>query len=243
MTAFYERKIDVLISTNIVESGLDIPTANTLIVQRADMFGLSQLYQLRGRIGRSKRAPMPISPRRPRRSSPRPRHGGWKCCNRWISWARASPSPAMTWTSAAPAIFWARSSPAMSAKWASSFTRRCWKRRSRACKEGADGRCRRPVVTHHQSGRLGADPRGLCRRPQCPHVALPPAGGHRDARRHRPLRRRTDRPLRPIAGRGAAPVRDRHDQAVGQAGGRGEDRCRSQGRHHRLPQQCLRQSG
>jgi transcription-repair coupling factor (superfamily II helicase) len=54
MTAFYERKIDVLVSTNIVESGLDIPTANTLIVQRADMFGLSQLYQIRGRIGRSK---------------------------------------------------------------------------------------------------------------------------------------------------------------------------------------------
>ena len=54
MTAFYERKVDVLISTNIVESGLDIPTANTLIVQRADMFGLSQLYQIRGRIGRSK---------------------------------------------------------------------------------------------------------------------------------------------------------------------------------------------
>jgi transcription-repair coupling factor (superfamily II helicase) len=54
MTAFYDRKIDVLISTNIVESGLDIPTANTLVVHRADMFGLSQLYQLRGRIGRSK---------------------------------------------------------------------------------------------------------------------------------------------------------------------------------------------
>src|ERR1041384_1599164 len=54
MTAFYERKIDVLVSTNIVESGLDIPTANTMIVHRADRFGLSQLYQLRGRIGRSK---------------------------------------------------------------------------------------------------------------------------------------------------------------------------------------------
>ena len=54
MTAFYERKVDVLISTNIVESGLDIPTANTLIVNNADKFGLSQLYQLRGRIGRSK---------------------------------------------------------------------------------------------------------------------------------------------------------------------------------------------
>ncbi|HVT25824.1 MAG TPA: transcription-repair coupling factor [Rhizomicrobium sp.] len=54
MTAFYERRIDVLVSTNIVESGLDIPTANTMVVHRADMFGLSQLYQLRGRIGRSK---------------------------------------------------------------------------------------------------------------------------------------------------------------------------------------------
>ncbi|HVW73796.1 MAG TPA: transcription-repair coupling factor [Rhizomicrobium sp.] len=54
MTAFYERKVDVLVSTNIVESGLDIPTANTLIVNKADKFGLSQLYQLRGRIGRSK---------------------------------------------------------------------------------------------------------------------------------------------------------------------------------------------
>jgi transcription-repair coupling factor (superfamily II helicase) len=54
MTAFYDGKIDVLISTNIVESGLDIPSANTMIVHRADMFGLAQLYQLRGRIGRSK---------------------------------------------------------------------------------------------------------------------------------------------------------------------------------------------
>ncbi len=54
MTAFYDRKYDVLLSTAIVESGLDIPTANTLIIHRADMFGLSQLYQLRGRVGRSK---------------------------------------------------------------------------------------------------------------------------------------------------------------------------------------------
>ena len=54
MTAFYEGVYDVLLSTSIVESGLDIPTANTLIVHRADMFGLAQLYQLRGRVGRSK---------------------------------------------------------------------------------------------------------------------------------------------------------------------------------------------
>ena len=54
MTAFYDRQYDVLLSTTIVESGLDVPTANTLIIHRADQFGLAQLYQLRGRVGRSK---------------------------------------------------------------------------------------------------------------------------------------------------------------------------------------------
>src|SRR5439155_696017 len=54
MSAFYERKYDVLLSTTIIESGLDIPSANTLIVYRSDRFGLSQLYQLRGRVGRAK---------------------------------------------------------------------------------------------------------------------------------------------------------------------------------------------
>jgi len=54
MSAFYDGKFDVLLSTTIVESGLDIPTANTLIVHRADMFGLAQIYQLRGRVGRFK---------------------------------------------------------------------------------------------------------------------------------------------------------------------------------------------
>ncbi|WP_323768403.1 transcription-repair coupling factor [Marinovum sp.] len=54
MNAFYDGKYDVLVATTIVESGLDIPTANTMVVHRADMFGLSQLYQIRGRVGRSK---------------------------------------------------------------------------------------------------------------------------------------------------------------------------------------------
>jgi transcription-repair coupling factor (superfamily II helicase) len=54
MSAFYDRKYEVLLSTTIVESGLDIPSANTLIVHRADRFGLAQLYQLRGRVGRAK---------------------------------------------------------------------------------------------------------------------------------------------------------------------------------------------
>ena len=54
MSAFYDKKYDVLLSTTIVESGLDIPSANTIIIHRADRFGLAQLYQLRGRVGRSK---------------------------------------------------------------------------------------------------------------------------------------------------------------------------------------------
>jgi transcription-repair coupling factor (superfamily II helicase) len=54
MSAFYDKKFNVLISTTIIESGIDIASANTMIVNRADRFGLAQLYQLRGRVGRSK---------------------------------------------------------------------------------------------------------------------------------------------------------------------------------------------
>jgi len=54
MSAFYEKRYEVLLSTTIVESGLDIPSANTIIIHRADRFGLAQLYQLRGRVGRAK---------------------------------------------------------------------------------------------------------------------------------------------------------------------------------------------
>jgi transcription-repair coupling factor (superfamily II helicase) len=68
MTAFYERKYDVLLATTIIESGLDIPSANTLVVHRSDMFGLAQLYQLRGRVGRSKQrayALLTVPPNKP----------------------------------------------------------------------------------------------------------------------------------------------------------------------------------
>jgi len=54
VSAFYEGAYDVLLATNIIESGLDLPRVNTLVVHRADMFGLAQLYQIRGRVGRSK---------------------------------------------------------------------------------------------------------------------------------------------------------------------------------------------
>jgi len=54
MTRFVSRELDLLLSTSIIESGLDIPSANTIVVNRADHFGLSQLYQIRGRVGRSR---------------------------------------------------------------------------------------------------------------------------------------------------------------------------------------------
>ncbi len=54
MIGFWEKRYDVLVCTTIVESGLDIPNANTLVVERADMFGLAQLHQLRGRVGRAR---------------------------------------------------------------------------------------------------------------------------------------------------------------------------------------------
>ena len=54
MNAFYDGKYDVLLATTIVESGIDIPTANTMVIHRADMYGLAQLYQIRGRVGRAK---------------------------------------------------------------------------------------------------------------------------------------------------------------------------------------------
>ena len=136
MSAFYDGKYDVLLSTTIVESGLDIPTANTLIVHRADMFGLAQLYQLRGRVGRSKlRAYALLTLPADARSRRRPSAGS-RCCNRSTRSAPASSSPRTISTSAAPAICWARSSPATSRKSASSFTSRCWRRRCMSLKAG-----------------------------------------------------------------------------------------------------------
>ena len=129
MAAFYDKQFDVLLSTTIVESGLDIPNANTLIVHRADMFGLAALYQLRAASAARRRAPMRCSPSRPAARSPRRRRSGSRCCIRWTASARASRWRATISTCAARAICSARSSRAISRKSATSCTSRCSKRR------------------------------------------------------------------------------------------------------------------
>jgi len=239
MTDFYERKVDVLVSTNIVESGLDIPTANTMVVQKADMFGLSQLYQLRGRIGRSKaRAYAYLTTPTEKKLT--------DTATRRLEVLQSLDQLGAGFSIASHDMDIRRGQPL-----GRGTVRPCPRSRHRALSGDAGGgrqqhegwrrdrRDGRPVVAHHQCRRFRADPGRLCRRPQCPHVALSPPVVHRDARGDRPLRRRADRPLRGAAGRGQTPVRDRLHQAARQGGGGGEDRCRPQGRHHRLPQQRL----
>ena len=127
--AFYDKKYDVLLSTTIVESGLDIPSANTLIVHRADRFGLAQLYQLRGRVGRSKTRAYAYLTTPPDRSLTEGADKRLQVLANLDSLGAASSWRATTSTSAVPATCWATSSRATSRKSGSSSTSRCWRTR------------------------------------------------------------------------------------------------------------------
>ena len=136
MLAFLRGEADVLVATSIIESGIDIPQANTLIVERADLFGLAQLYQIRGRVGRSRERAYAylLYP-----SARRADRGGDEAPDARSattpSSAPASRSRCATSRSAAPATCSATSSPATSPRSASSSTCRCSTRRSRAAGE------------------------------------------------------------------------------------------------------------
>ena len=212
MSAFYDRKYDVLLSTTIVESGLDIPSANTLIVYRSDRFGLAQLYQLRGRVGRSKTRAyayltMPADrvdhrsgaeaaagarrPRQPRRRlparQPRPRHP-----RRRQSARRRAIGPHQGSRVRALPI----------------------DARGRDHRdEGGRRSAARRVHAADQRRCADHDPRDLCARPRPAHGPVPPPGRARGPAGDRRVRRRDDRPLRRAARRDREPAEDRRGEA------------------------------
>jgi transcription-repair coupling factor (superfamily II helicase) len=117
MLQFMRREADVLVSTNIIESGIDIPSANTIFINRAERFGLADLHQLRGRVGRSGRRAycyLLLSPKHPPKE-------------------RAFRSRCATWRSAAPATCSDPSSPATSRRSATKCTASCWSRPFAGC--------------------------------------------------------------------------------------------------------------
>jgi transcription-repair coupling factor (superfamily II helicase) len=105
MVDFVAHKFDVLLATTIVENGLDIPNANTIVINRADRYGLAQLYQLRGRVGRSDRRAYAylLIPAEQTLSADRP-VAGWRRFASSATWAADFASPRSTWRSAEPAI-------------------------------------------------------------------------------------------------------------------------------------------
>ena len=111
MLDFINGDIDVLVSTTIIETGLDIPNANTMIIHDADQLGLSQLYQIRGRVGRSSRTSYAFLMYR--RDKLLQRGGGKTSVRRSVnlrSWEAVSRLRCAIWSCAAPEIFWARNS-------------------------------------------------------------------------------------------------------------------------------------
>jgi transcription-repair coupling factor (superfamily II helicase) len=126
MHRFTAGEIDILLSTSIIESGLDIPNANTLIVDRADAFGLAQLYQLRGRVGRGAARAYAYFFRH-RKFAPRPKaRSAWKLLPRIRNWEQATRLPCATWKCAVPVNCLARTNPATSPQWDFICTHACW---------------------------------------------------------------------------------------------------------------------
>jgi transcription-repair coupling factor (superfamily II helicase) len=146
MSAFYDKRYDVLLSTTIVESGLDIPSANTLIIHRADRFGLAQLYQLRGRVGRSKTRAYAYFTTPANRVITETAEKRLKVLSD-LDWVRDSSWRATTSTFAARAIWSATSNRDTSRKWGSNSISRCWRTRSSrrrlAVQESRSGRASR----------------------------------------------------------------------------------------------------
>jgi transcription-repair coupling factor (superfamily II helicase) len=130
MNAFYDGKYDVLLATTIVESGLDIPTANTMVIHRADMFGLAQLYQIRGRVGRSKTRAYAFLTTKPRAKLTPAAEKRLRVLGSLDSLGAGFTLASQDLDIRGAGNLWARNSRASSARSATSSTSRCSRRRS-----------------------------------------------------------------------------------------------------------------
>ena len=242
MSAFYDGKYDVLLSTTIIESGLDIPTANTLIVHRADLFGLSQLYQLRGRVGRSKMrayalftlpAERKITAQAERRlkvlQSLDTLGAGFQLASHDLDIRGAGNLLGeeqsghikevgfelyQQMLEEAVASLKAGITEPVADKWS-------------------------PQITIGTPVMIPETMSPTCR---CGSRSIAGSPRSRTSARSR-LRRRADRPLRPAAGGGRASAADRRHQGAVPARQCREDRRRPEGRGHLVPRQYVRQSG
>jgi superfamily II DNA/RNA helicase len=133
MLQFMRHEFDVFVSTTIVENGLDIPLANTMIIENAERYGLSELYQLRGRVGRSNRRAYCYLFVEPDTELTRSRANASRRSRSSATWARDSRSRRSIWNCAAPAICWAANSTATSTPSDSICTSACWKIRCASC--------------------------------------------------------------------------------------------------------------
>ena len=136
MLDFHKQRFNVLLCTTIIESGIDIPNANTIVIHRADKFGLAQLHQLRGRVGRSHHRAYAYLTVPDRATSPPMRASGWTRSPRWTNSAPASSWPPTTSRSAAPASCSAKARAGRWPKSASACTPSCWNARSASIKAG-----------------------------------------------------------------------------------------------------------
>ncbi len=243
MTAFYDRQFDVLLSTTIVESGLDIPTANTLIVHRADMFGLGQLYQLRGRVGRSKTRAYALFTIPPNQKLT-------PTAEKRLKVLQSLDSLGAGFTLASHDLDIRGSGNLLGEEQSGHIREVGFELYQQMLEEAiaslARGRCRgalRAMVAADQCRQRRADPGKLRLRPAGAARPLPPALDAHRARRYRSLRRRAAGPLRSAAGGGQAPACRRPDQGLLPQGRHRPDRGGAERRGAQLPGQQFRQPG
>jgi transcription-repair coupling factor (superfamily II helicase) len=124
MRDFYQQRFNVLLCTTIIETGIDVPSANTILINRADRFGLAQLHQLRGRVGRSHHQAYAYLLVETETLTVQARNG-WRRSRRWNSSAAASISRCTTWRYAAQAKCWANRKAERCRRSASRYTQTC----------------------------------------------------------------------------------------------------------------------